>query len=95
MGCIHVVSPAASARIFFDSLSSDDPSRASVVTADGVAMAFATAHSPLHCPDNRIGTTQRRLVDDTNSIGVDFETGVKSVAYNPNRMDETILVRNA
>ena len=56
MDCIHVVSPAASARIFFDSLSGDGPSRASVVTADGVAMAFATTHSPLHCPDNRIGT---------------------------------------
>ena len=36
MDCIHVVSPAASARIFFDSLSGDGPSRASVVTADGV-----------------------------------------------------------
>ena len=36
MDCIHVVAPAASARLFFDSLSSDGPSRASVVKADGV-----------------------------------------------------------
>jgi hypothetical protein len=36
MDCIHVVSPAASARVFFDCLSSDGPSRASVVKADGV-----------------------------------------------------------
>jgi hypothetical protein len=36
MDCIHVVSHVASARVFFDCLSSDGPSRASVVKADGV-----------------------------------------------------------
>jgi hypothetical protein len=46
MDCIHVVSPVASARVFFDSLSSEGPSRASVVKADGVCDdAFSAALS--------------------------------------------------
>ena len=35
MDCIHVVAPTASARVFFDSLVEDAPSRVSVVKDDG------------------------------------------------------------
>jgi hypothetical protein len=55
MDCIHVVAAAASARVFFDSLSNDGPSRASVVKADGVCDdAFSASLSGQRDWDQRL-----------------------------------------